>query len=378
MHGRDFVSRRPLVPMNHSFDTIIAGSGLAGSCAAFVLSENEQVLILDAEQPGCGASGVPVGLISPLMARRARPVWRMEEAMQSFHHVLAESKAVRHFSASGVRKPARSEEQATEFRDASMKWPDHGRWFEPESAAERWPYLFTQFGVLEVTSGGAVSMPAFCQTLVRAACDRGAESISACAIQGWDDFGDQVTVQLSSNEEFTSRRLLLCLGEGYTEFSELRALRLHPIKGQWIRLISPDNLPQTVAISSGSYLARDDKGIVVGSSYELKYSKIEPTEEVIKKLHREACLLIPSLRRSTVTDAGAGIRVTVPEIRLPMLGSLPGSHNVWIFTGLGAKGLLMAPLLAYELPKFFEKPSAIPKEISVNLHGSGHRTFYRE
>lgn len=291
----------------------------------------------------------------------------MEEAVKSFHHVLAESKALNHFLASGVRKPARSEEQAIAFKDASAKWPNHGRWFEPESAAERWPYLFTQYGVLEVMSGGAVFMPKFCQTLIYAACNRGAESRSTCSIQRWEESGDSVSVKLSTNEEFTARRLLLCLGEGYTEFSELRALRLHPIKGQWIRLSAPNDLPQSVSISSRSYLARDDKGIVVGSSYEHEYADLEPSHEVIHELHGEARVLVPSLGASTVLDAGAGVRVTVPEIRLPMLGPLPGRKNIWIFTGLGAKGLLMAPFLACELPKFFAKPSAIPKEISVNL-----------
>ncbi len=354
--------------MNLSFDTIIAGSGLAGASAAFVLSENERVLVLDARQPGSGASGVPLGLVSPLMARRARPVWRMEEAVRSFHYVLEESKASSRFSACGVRKPARSSEQAIEFKDAAMKWPHHGSWFEPEPATERWPHLFSKYGVLDVMSGGIVHMPDYCQALIRAARERGAASKSACSIEAWEDRGDHISAKLSTNEELTARRLLLCLGEGYTEFPELHALHLHPIKGQWIRLTSPDDLKNSVAVSSRSFLAMDDEGIVVGSSYEHVYSDLEPTEAVITMLHKEACLLVPSLEGSTVIDAGAGVRVTVPEVRLPMLGPLPGRKNVWVFTGLGAKGLLMAPLLARELPKFFAKPSAIPREISVNLH----------
>ena len=42
----------------------------------------------------------------------------------------------------------------------------------------------------------------------------------------------------------------------------------------------------------------------------------------------------------------AGVRVTVPGIRLPMVGPVPGFERVWIFTGFGAKGLLTAPLRA--------------------------------
>ena len=67
--------------MNLLFDTVIAGFGLAGACAARVISERESVLLLEASAPGAGASGIYAGLVSPLMARRARAVWRINDAV---------------------------------------------------------------------------------------------------------------------------------------------------------------------------------------------------------------------------------------------------------------------------------------------------------
>ena len=75
--------------------------------------------------------------------------------------------------------------------------------------------------------------------------------------------------------------------------------------------------------------------------------------------------MLPILQDATVLDATAGVRVTVPGTRLPMLGPLPDRSCIWIFTGLGSKGLLMAPLLARDLPAFFEKPETIPPEVRV-------------
>jgi len=40
---------------------------------------------------------------------------------------------------------------------------------------------------------------------------------------------------------------------------------------------------------------------------------------------------------------------------------------VWVFTGLGSKGLLMAPLLARDLARFFARPEALPPPIRVRL-----------
>jgi glycine/D-amino acid oxidase-like deaminating enzyme len=50
-----------------------------------------------------------------------------------------------------------------------------------------------------------------------------------------------------------------------------------------------------------------------------------------------------------------------------MLGPLPGRTRLWVFTGLGSKGLLMAPMLARELTDWFQHPDTIPAEIAVRV-----------
>ena len=45
------------------------------------------------------------------------------------------------------------------------------------------------------------------------------------------------------------------------------------------------------------------------------------------------------------TSAKAAFRATVPD-RLPLVGQMASMENVWVMTGLGARGLLFAPLLA--------------------------------
>ncbi len=75
----------------------------------------------------------------------------------------------------------------------------------------------------------------------------------------------------------------------------------------------------------------------------------------------------PLFSELSVRDARAGVRVTVPGSYLPMLGPLPDADRVWLFTGLGSKGLLMAPMLAAELPGYLSGSSPIPDEIRPRL-----------
>ena len=75
--------------------------------------------------------------------------------------------------------------------------------------------------------------------------------------------------------------------------------------------------------------------------------------------------MVPALAGAPLLDARAGVRVTVPGDRMPLLGPLPGRKRIWILTGLGSKGLMMAPLLARTLPHYLTNPSTIPVDVHV-------------
>ncbi len=378
--------------MNLSFDTVIAGCGLAGACAAFELSASQRVLIIDRTGPGAGASGTTIGLVSPLMARRARPVWRMAEAVAALNRMIRESNSESLFRREGVLKPARSSEQADEFRDAASRWPAHGVWHDVDTVRVRWPEITPAFGLLEVTSGGSISMPALCANLLKAAVARGAKFMAEARITDWTEGAENVRVSIEAGSsirfepdaapsarrthsrvepdpslEINAKRLLLAIGSGYLDFPELSALHLHPIKGQWIRLEAAAlNREAFRPVSSRRYIASLHDHFIVGSTYEHNFEHLRPTEQASSLLHAEATELINRLATARIVGASAAVRVTVPGIRLPMVGPLPGRDRVWIFTGLGSKGLLMAPLLAGELPEFFTNNRDIPKEIRVS------------
>ncbi|PSQ78507.1 MAG: FAD-binding oxidoreductase, partial [Bacteroidetes bacterium QH_7_62_13] len=67
--------------MHDDADIIVVGAGLAGATAAFTLSANFDVHVVEADRPATGASGAAAGLVNPFMGRRARPVWRLHDAL---------------------------------------------------------------------------------------------------------------------------------------------------------------------------------------------------------------------------------------------------------------------------------------------------------
>ncbi len=65
-----------------------------------------------------------------------------------------------------------------------------------------------------------------------------------------------------------------------------------------------------------------------------------------------------------IVDQVSGIRPTVKD-RKPLLGNFPETPNLYFLSGLGTRGLSMAPLLSEWLYDFIEKRKELPKEVDL-------------
>jgi D-amino-acid dehydrogenase len=65
----------------------------------------------------------------------------------------------------------------------------------------------------------------------------------------------------------------------------------------------------------------------------------------LQELLRECLAVAPGMADAQYLFARAGLRPTSPDDR-PVVGTLPGWHNVWVATGHGANGLLLGPFTA--------------------------------
>lgn len=346
-------------------DFAVVGAGLAGACAALSLSAHGSVVVVEREAPASGGSGVAAGLINPILGVRARPVWRMAESLDALDKLVEGAGAEDLYRRGPTLRPAYGAEQIDRFRQSAADYPDHAAWLPADECANRFPDVEAVEGALLITTGGAIDLPAFIHRILTAASERGAMLKIGRAVSGWDDGA----VALEDGTRIGARAVVLALGRGYARFPELRRLRLHQVKGQTIRLTRPDGLPGSLPHLAGKgYVTHDADGtLIAGSTYEHAFDHVEPTERHTAAILRKATQLLPRLAESEVVQARAGVRVTVPGIRLPMIGPLPGRRNVWIFTGFGAKGLLTAPLAARELPSYLGDPESITANTRVRL-----------
>ena len=359
------------------YDTIIGGGGLAGACAACVLSRTERVLLLEAEYPAAGASGAAAGLVNPFMARKARPTWRLNDALVALHALLEETGVPDLFRTGGVLRPARDEQQAGWFQETAVAHPAHTGWLAAETVRRRFPAVHSPHGALLVRPGGALDVAAFIRALLATAQRRGAVVHSSARVTGWgeDDRGAHVkAMQGGDSERFSAGRVLLTLGHGYTSFPELEALSLHGIKGQTARVRRPESLTgKTLPPLSGyGYVVPEPppaepggETLLIGSSYAHDFADLSTSPAVTQRILHKAAKMLPGLDAAEVLEERAGVRVKREGSRLPLVGRLPGRRRLWGLTGLGSKGLLTAPLLARALPAFFAGEEPIPKAVRL-------------
>ncbi|WP_263810941.1 MULTISPECIES: NAD(P)/FAD-dependent oxidoreductase [Salinibacter] len=355
--------------MRYDADVIVVGAGLAGACAAFTLSRDHKVRVLESDEPASGASGAAAGLVNPFMGRRARPVWRLREALNAVPTLLDEAGAPALFPDTGVLRPAVEPDQVAPFQDAAETHPDLATWLSPATVRDRYPAVQPDRGALFVPQGGAVNVGAMVDALLDAAQARGATVETQAPVLYWRETPGAAVVEVDrgdDTEELRADRVLLALGQGYPPFPELRRLGLDGVKGQTVRVRRPDSLSGSLPPMSGrGYIVPEGDTFVLGSNYENNFDDLSPTPDATAYIQEKTSDLIPGVQHAEVRGEVAGVRVKHSATNLPLLGPLPRRERLWAFTALGSKGLLTAPLLALDLPTCLGAPGKVPDSVST-------------
>ena len=354
--------------MAQDTDVIIAGAGLAGACAAFVLSARLQVHVVEADRPASGASGAAAGLVNPFMGRRARPVWRLREALAAVSTLLDAAGAGHLFPPQGVLRPVVDPDQEAPFRAAADEHPDLASWRSAADVRAAYPAVQTDVGALHVPEGGAIDVPAMVEALLAAATARGATVEPETPVVYWRETPGSAVVEVgrgSATEELRAHRVLLTLGQGYRPFPELRRLGLDGVKGQTVRVRRPASLSGPLPPLSGrGYVVPDSaETLILGSNYDNDFDDLHPDPQATAYIREKTAGMVPGVDETAVLDEWAGVRVKSKDSNRPVVGPLPRRDRVWTFTALGSKGLLTAPLLARELPAYLDDPGTIPEAV---------------
>jgi tRNA 5-methylaminomethyl-2-thiouridine biosynthesis bifunctional protein len=329
----------------------VVGGGIAGACIAHALARRgaSASLWTAGDALADQASGNPAGLVMPRLDRGASPAAAFLRAAYLFawdHYREVASEA---FTRCGVRQRPDSLRAAEAFADllADPPWPqDHLQ------AGEDGALVHVQAGMLApkvaiaaLTKGLEVRLGSPVRALTR--------------VHGrWRLEGE------GGGPLCEADAVVIATGASLQAFPETRWLPIALSQGQ---IEFGDSLQPPQALTQGAYVGPCGAGLVFGATFAATHEVVAPatTEARAENLARLAALDPELAARLDLArlQSRAAVRATTAD-RLPILGPAPNAaawrltdqHNsgprhdgLWLFGGLGARGLTLAPLLAESL-----------------------------
>lgn len=358
--------------MSDSFDYCILGAGLAGISLAYELSkENASVCIIDPHGVASGASGVPLGLVNPATGRYASKSW---EAEQCYAKILANleliqnSSPVQFYKQTGVLRPAMEEKIVSRMKQnfTSQDWPDG--WIEWKSEDE-----IKKFRPGITCVGGGVWLPIGLTVDISIYLKSFADYLAQQSI--YQIYNEKYSIEkrndlwklnFTTTSSIKTRNLVFATGSSTINSRYWKDLPIHPVKGQLAVLEPESPLSFRHAISASGYMTSlDTAQFVVGSTYEHSFKDERTDEQGLDYLLGKFKKVLPHLHNSSeVVHQWAGVRASTPN-RMPILGEHPSCQNMYVFAGLGSKGLLYSAYLAESMKEFLMNSKELPEELSI-------------
>jgi glycine oxidase len=357
-------------------DALIVGAGVIGlACAWRAAERGLDVLVLERERPGAGASDVAAGMLAPV----AEATWGEERlldlALEShrlwprFAAELAD-RADREtgFIALGALHVALDRDQAAELRRRfalmqSLELP--AQWLRPRACRELEPGLGAVAGGVLARHEAAVDPRALVAALATAFESAGGTielaEVSAALLES----GRLAGVRTADGRERRAASTVLAAGawSGAEWLPAAARPPVRPVKGQILTLRGPAGEPvcERIVVTERVYLVpRGDGRLVVGATVEERGFDLRVTAGGVHELLREAYRALPEVAELELVETMAGVRPATPD-NLPLVG--PGAIDGLILaTGHYRNGILLAPLTAERVGALLAQ---VPKPASV-------------
>ena len=343
-----------------TFDYLILGAGLAGLTLGIeLLKSNANVCIIDIANPGSGASGAPAGLMNPATSQKARMPKDAIECVKAFNSMVAfvlKGRKSDVVISQKVLRPAIDEQLKHNFTESidSGDWPINWiEWIDNNQVSEF--VDIKNFGGMLLHIAKGIDFRAWIQALDYKFQEMNGSRFYQCSYKYRAmSEGFQINSNLGN---FTTKVIIDCTGSDMTNKSNYK---MAFVKGQTRVVSRPDSLILPTAISSYGYVLADNSRVIIGSTYEHKYETTQPTEkhddQILKKSH-----IINGFnpKKDDITERWSGIRVSTPD-RIPAIGPSETDPNLYLYFGLGSKGLFYSSYLSKILANHLITGTQIP------------------
>lgn len=322
---------------------LIVGGGLAGMFLAANLVKAGRRVVLFSDPFSLGASDVAAGLVNPITGRQYVLTWRAKEFLNHLEAFLSDARfraLQKYYHVRPVFRP---------FPDifSSNEWTSKtsSEEFNGITQAEFSPWkpelIRNPFGGMVHQKSGWMDIPGFLSELKKILLTTGLFELKNSRLP-YDAIHPESKFIQIEGEQLPYQHLVFCEGiQG--RINPWFRLQILPLKGQILTVQTQGDAERI--LSSGIFMIPlGQNQYRLGSTYERAFTEEGPDEKGKAELLQEAARWwLPKF--DEVLNHTAGLRPTTPD-RMPLIGHHQTLTGLWIFNGLGAKGVLQGPGLA--------------------------------
>jgi glycine/D-amino acid oxidase-like deaminating enzyme len=340
---------------------LIVGHGIAGSLLAWFLHHNQHLITLISPLERQSASKVAAGVLTPITGKRFAASWeylRLYHSAVKTYESLADHFHHQFFYPRKTIRVFRSSEEKTLWDKKKKYRTDFLPFIDSENPPRTLPSPWKDpYGSMTLIHGG------WCDT--EPLLDHLEHFFNENHILHHENFAHSDLTITKNNIHWKGNsfdHVVFCEGYHIRDNPYFQFIPFEHVKGEILNLMINGSIPQDAILNFGKWvIPYPDGSFRCGSTYDW-YDLTESTTTTARHSILEYIKLHGDID-PRILGQQAGIRPVCKDMK-PVLGRHPEFPRIWVFNGLGAKGILRAPFLANHLVTVMENKTELWSEVN--------------
>ncbi|MGB1247291.1 MAG: NAD(P)/FAD-dependent oxidoreductase [Chitinophagales bacterium] len=334
-------------------DFIVVGQGIAGTMVAhFLAKANTSFVIIDKDR-GETASRQATGLINPITGRRFVKSWLIDDLLPFAESTYNEIASVR---TTKVCKVLHSVEQINDF-DSKKQEKSYAQYMGDTVFSPAQKHIENPLGCISISPVLQVDTAAILD-VKRQEFEQKEQLLN-------EEF-DYSELKIIENgvryKTIDAKKIIFCQGVKGHQNPFFSSLPLRHAKGEVLIFEAKELQIDYVLSSYANIVPLGDNLYSIGATYDWDDVSFSATDKRREELEEKLQKMIKC--PYTIIDQKAGIRPTTVD-RRPLIGQHSVHKNLYIFNGMGTKGLSLSPYFAQKLVLHLLQGAEIPKEVDI-------------
>ena len=337
-------------------DYIIVGDGYAALFFAHQLTKNNKSFVIFSEGRK-SASQISAGIVNPVVLKKFTTFWLAQEQLDFLKTSLDEIEkytGANYLINSAIHRI---------FHDEN----EQKLWLKKSQTEELSSFLDENFKSLEgvkndfnagmVNQSARLNVQGFFNDLLKFHENKGQ------LIKEKFDY-KKINNENSTYQNFQFKNIIFCEGMGVKNNPYFSEIPVIPNKGHHIRVKLSQPISDNITIKKKHFLfPLNNELYFYGGTYDREQLHEHVDDSAVEQLQNGLKEFYPN--DFDIKEVNFGFRPTVKD-RRPIVGRHREHQNLYVFNGLGARGILNGCYFSKSLYDFIENEIELPKEISLD------------